>query len=67
MKLVWEREKVHSSTGLAGKYTRQIKLAGYLHPYRVPTGKVVFEIGGGIREEIARDGQPLSTNLVRIT
>ncbi|KAF8505413.1 hypothetical protein F5888DRAFT_433212 [Russula emetica] len=35
MKLIWERERVHS---------------------RVPTGRVIFEIGGApVREELARD------------
>lgn len=35
----------------------------YLCLYRVPTGKVVFEIGGGIREEIARDGMQSTSKL----
>jgi hypothetical protein len=56
MRLVWARERVRSSIGHAGEYV--VNYCSYNHQpsYRVPTGKVVFEIGGGIREEIARDG-----------
>jgi hypothetical protein len=59
MKLVWERERVHLSIGQHGRLSAAYKIIctyGFLS--RVPTGRVIFEIGGApVREELARDGR----------
>lgn len=56
-KLVWGRVKVRSNIGLVGEYEYVSSTCTTDPAFRVPTGRVVFEIGGGIREEIARDGK----------
>lgn len=57
MRLVWAREKVHSSFGQPGMLCGPLFVVVYAHSSRVPTGRVIFEIGGApVREELARDG-----------
>lgn len=56
-KRVWERERERSSFGQPGMYILPLlKIDGLIIIYRVPTGRVLFEIGGvPIREELARE------------
>ena len=66
-KPVWEKERERSNFGRLGKIHFFLVLA-VLAPhvylcYRVPTGRVIFEIGGvPIREELARDS--VSCNII---
>ena len=75
MRRGWVRGKERLSIGLVGELggMRGVswkrggrKLRGWL-VFRVPHGKVVFEVGGGgIREEIAKEGMSM-TNLLPTT
>lgn len=57
MKLVWVRGKGRSSSGLLGEFC-SFALARRSCMRSVPTGRVIFEIGGTpIREELAREGR----------
>jgi hypothetical protein len=57
MKLVWVKEKGRSSFGLLGGYSL-VLVFHEAHLRSVPTGRVIFEIGGTpIREELAREGR----------
>ncbi|KAF8595950.1 mitochondrial ribosomal protein L16 [Ceratobasidium sp. AG-I] len=59
---VWMRVFPDLPVCVKGNETRMGKGKGSFEYWacRVPTGKVVFEIGGGIREEIARDALRLA-------
>jgi len=57
MKLVWVRERERSSFGLLGEIGSFALTLGSCM-CSVPTGRVIFEIGGTpIREELAREGR----------
>jgi len=60
MRHVWARGRVLSSSGRPGKLP--VSFAWELSTWtlsRCKTGRVIFEIGGGgIREELAREGAP---------
>ena len=57
MKLVWVRERGRSNFGLLGEFgSFSFTLGSCI--CSVPTGRVIFEIGGTpIREELAREGR----------
>ena len=57
MKLVWVKGKGHLNTGQHGTGLC-FALSTAINLYKsVPTGRVIFEIGGApVREELARDG-----------
>ncbi|QRV82048.1 ribosomal protein L16p/L10e [Ceratobasidium sp. AG-Ba] len=59
---IWMRVFPDLPVCVKGNETRMGKGKGSFEYWacRVPTGKVVFEIGGGIREEIARDALRLA-------
>ncbi|KAG9088246.1 mitochondrial ribosomal large subunit component [Ceratobasidium sp. UAMH 11750] len=59
---VWMRVFPDLPVCVKGNETRMGKGKGSFEYWacRVPTGKVVFEVGGGIREEIARDALRLA-------
>lgn len=59
MKLVWVKERGRSSFGLPGVLSLVLVLVFHeAHLHSVPTGRVIFEIGGTpIREELAREGR----------
>jgi hypothetical protein len=58
-KLVWVKAKELLSTGQLGMQFPPPSDRGYKYPSSVPTGRVLFEIGGiPIREELARDSKP---------
>ena len=66
MRLVWERGRVRLNFGQRGKVFRVVRTLSsnrtYGHFRRVPTGRVIFEIGGTpVREELARDGDDHTT------
>lgn len=59
MKPVWGRGRAHSNFGQPGMCLLGPLVRPLLNvaPSRVPTGRVIFEIGGApVREELARDG-----------
>jgi len=63
MKLAWEKEREPLNIGQLGVYNLP-QLDPLIHEviFRVPTGRVIFEIGGAsIREELAREGTYYST------
>ncbi|CEL63186.1 54S ribosomal protein L16, mitochondrial OS=Schizosaccharomyces pombe (strain 972 / ATCC 24843) GN=mrpl16 PE=3 SV=1 [Rhizoctonia solani AG-1 IB] len=59
---IWMRVFPDLPVCVKGNETRMGKGKGSFEYWacRVPTGRVVFEIGGGIREEIARDALRLA-------
>ena len=60
MKHVWVKEKAPSNSGRPGVWNRLTPLCTKVKQIssRVPTGRVLFEIGGvPIREELARDSK----------
>ncbi|KAG8746269.1 mitochondrial ribosomal large subunit component [Ceratobasidium sp. 414] len=59
---IWMRVFPDLPVCVKGNETRMGKGKGSFEYWacRVPTGKVVFEVGGGIREEIARDALRLA-------
>jgi hypothetical protein len=62
-KLVWVKEKGRSSFGLPGVFFF-VFVFHEAHLCSVPTGRVIFEIGGTpIREELAREGRDFYQSL----
>ena len=63
MRLVWEKEREPLNIGQLGVYNLP-QPDPLIHEiiFSVPTGRVIFEIGGApIREELAREGTYYST------
>lgn len=66
-KLVWVKEKGRSSFGLPGVFFF-VLVHHEAHLRSVPTGRVIFEIGGTpIREELAREGRNSYSSLFLFT
>jgi ribosomal protein L16/L10AE len=61
MKRVWVRAREHSNSGQLGMAPFILGASTDVRAHSVPTGRVIFEIGGTpVREELAREGRQLS-------